>query len=623
MSFDISLPRFVGSGDTLSGKFALRFNEPVGKVNLRQKIGSYWTSTTVDAQTNDKPLQQTLILNNLPPGEVSVSLELDYAGTNITRDFTLVVRDPSYPMSQMSSVKLERSLLSGRAINVDPIDLSAFRNVDHAQLIWSLSPLPGAAMSQVTAALDRYPYGCLEQTSSGTRGVLAVAKLSGASPSIKEKINHGVKRILAKQKSNGSFGYWDQNSNIEPQYLAYATETLIQSLPYVKDKRPVEESIKKALLYLDGQNFEDTWTAIYTLGVLAKSGYEVTGRSRYAIDEQLKQDLSKKRSLGQKLDLLAAGYWLAVSIRDEKRADKLANQIQVVLSEAESFSSRKWLPTSSGWFDPSENISRRTKIGQWHPSSGVLLAALSSTNLHKPVKKLRALALETLASQTWRSTLDNANLGALLQAQSANLAGVEFTINGRVVHRDTPLDIALAKSGFKVKHSYDGALYLNAEVTGRRNTKGQVDNGFTVKKVWFDKDGHLANAHTKMLHAKQGDIFTVVVIFKATDDLGHGNLMLTDLLPSGFEIEERTGIETIQALKAMASVTPRWSQSMDDRYTANFSANWFKGKEAMVYYQVRATYPGDVQLPDAHVEFMYRPEINGRSNVGQAKIAVR
>ncbi|WP_293268190.1 MG2 domain-containing protein [Neptunomonas sp.] len=636
VSMDVSLPRFVGAGDQLSGKLALRFNESVGQLNLKQTIGQNSTTTTLAGKASGVPVQQNLNLKNLQTGKVPVNVSLDYQDTQIARDFSIVVRDSSYPLTQMQSMKLEKTGGSGNRFDIDPLNLSAFGNPENAKVIWSLSPLPGASMSHIVASLDRYPYGCIEQTSSGTRGMLAVAEFQGkqVSDSVRKKINHGVDRILAKQKSNGAFGYWDRNGRIESRYLAYATDTLIQALRFSDNKKVVKDSIAQALQFLDRQYFDDVWTALYSYGVLAKSGYEVTSRARYAIDEQLKIAVKNADSTGERLDLLAAGYWLAVMIHDDNRAVDIAESIDVLLKSTERLSRSGRFAPSGDWFSPTLPDGNSSTWSGWRVESGIMLAALPKANRLPAINELISYAMLQLTTHAYRSTFDNANLAALLAAKVGELDQLNVQISGKQADSSEPLSIDLAKSGFVFSHSGDTDLFFNAEIVGRRQTVTAVDNGFRVNKFWFDKNGQVISNNSGPLEVKKGDVLTVVVTFEASNTLGSGSLMLTDLLPSGFEIESTPGFfpefldkplilsDSIKLNKNQIG-SPVWTQSMDDRFTANYTDYWRKHRKTLVYYQVRATYTGNMQLPDAHVELMYRPEINGRSTSGRGQISAK
>ena len=62
---------------------------------------------------------------------------------------------------------------------------------------------------------------------------------------------------------------------------------------------------------------------------------------------------------------------------------------------------------------------------------------------------------------------------------------------------------------------------------------------------------------------------------------------------------------------------------MDDRFIAHFDDRWYRGNFSFVKYTVRAAYQGMAQIPDATVEEMYAPEVNGRSGIEQVVVQER
>ena len=45
----------------------------------------------------------------------------------------------------------------------------------------------------------------------------------------------------------------------------------------------------------------------------------------------------------------------------------------------------------------------------------------------------------------------------------------------------------------------------------------------------------------------------------------------------------------------------------------HYHDDWSPKNRKQLLYTIRTSYPGKMVLPDAHVELMYQPEINGRS----------
>ncbi len=65
--------------------------------------------------------------------------------------------------------------------------------------------------------LDRYPYGCAEQTTSRALPLLYVSELAAGAgmkdePELKERIQDAIWRVLNYQSSSGSFGLWGPGS---------------------------------------------------------------------------------------------------------------------------------------------------------------------------------------------------------------------------------------------------------------------------------------------------------------------------------------------------------------------------------------------------------------------------
>ena len=123
----------------------------------------------------------------------------------------------------------------------------------------------------------------------------------------------------------------------------------------------------------------------------------------------------------------------------------------------------------------------------------------------------------------------------------------------------------------------------------------------------------------------------VVIEIDNSRRTSHEDLLLTDLLPSGFEIEsgdlgapkiyDENG-ELIE-LDLEGGKTPSFVQKMDDRFVAHFQSSWYANDYAIVTYTVRAAYDTEAVIPDAHVEHMYAPEVNGRSTLGSVTVTQR
>ena len=77
----------------------------------------------------------------------------------------------------------------------------------------SVSPLAALDVPGLLQALDRYPYGCTEQTVSRAMPLLYVNRLAAEDALASDEgptsaSREAIERVLARQDSNGSFGLW-------------------------------------------------------------------------------------------------------------------------------------------------------------------------------------------------------------------------------------------------------------------------------------------------------------------------------------------------------------------------------------------------------------------------------
>ena len=113
--------------------------------------------------------------------------------------------------------------------------MGLIENTIEGQLV--ISNQPPLNIAQYIKSLFAYPYGCLEQTTSGLFPSLYANSEQLAQLGIKtdsddkrrEKIQKGISRILSMQRSNGSFGLWSNHSEEEHWLTVYATDFLLQA----------------------------------------------------------------------------------------------------------------------------------------------------------------------------------------------------------------------------------------------------------------------------------------------------------------------------------------------------------------------------------------------------------
>ena len=629
VSLDISLPRFVGTGDQVDAKLALRANQAPAQVRLEERVGSAVDATDI-ALAEGESVQSTLRLSSPTAGVLPVAVTATFGQMRVVRDFALTARPPSYPHTVLRSVSLSPAVwfLPGRT-DVPALTLDEFSLAEQSDLEYrvTVSTTPGVALHQILAALDRYPYGCIEQVASATRGLIFREQLRGdRHGSARDRIGQGIERIIAKQKSSGAFGYWDKFGTVRERFQPYAVETLTLALPYAQDQGRVTSAIRNGLEYLHRRTPTEISTKIYSYGLLARAGYEVTSRARYSIDHELLDGLDGAANDPRAMiDRISLAYWLADILNDERRVGRLHAALEELLAGRPAV--QEVLRERNGW---SESASLFAGDGNhWRYTARQSASFLAQVSAARQTPLTVSLVQDTgayLSALRYRSTFLNSKLAQMVLGTTASLTGVDLQVDDREhrIAEDGSIDFAphLLQSGFRVRNGSRQRLYLNVEIVGPRQTVAAIDNGFKITKAWYDSAGNRVDLSHTALRADQGDIFTVVLEVVATKRGLAGELMLTDLLPSGFEIESAPVVAPYQ-VDLRAGKRPEFIQNMDDRFVAHFAGSWRRDRRSTVSYTVRAVYPGEMVIPDAHIEFMYQPEIYGRSTVQHGQIVAQ
>jgi uncharacterized protein YfaS (alpha-2-macroglobulin family) len=134
-----------------------------------------------------------------------------------------------------------------------------------------------------------------------------------------------------------------------------------------------------------------------------------------------------------------------------------------------------------------------------------------------------------------------------------------------------------------------------------------------VRKRFFDRNGRALSGNT----FKQNDLVIVQLTLEKTYSTNIDNVVITDLLPAGFEIENpRTkdipGMDWIKDSDAPTAMDVR-----DDRI------NLFVDQHSMkqvYYYAVRAVSPGVYRMGPVSDDAMYNGEYHSYNGAGTVRV---
>ena len=292
-----SLPKFLAPGDKASLRLDIANTDaPAGDYQLQVtsnpvvSVDQPGASQTVNLTAGGK-FDLTLPLTGEHPGDGVVSVKLsNAAGLSLEQTLNVPVRPATLPvtlrkpirMAPNSSLKVDGELLAGSILQGASVSLNVTRS--------AAFDIPALLMT-----LDRYPYGCAEQTTSRALPLLymsELAKQSGIAEDgeVQKRVQEAIYRVLSYQSSSGSFGLWSPGSG-DLWLDAYVTDFLTRAREQkyeVPEQAMVQalENLQNSLSY--DVNVKDQGNEIaYALYVLARNRKAAISDLRYYADTKL------------------------------------------------------------------------------------------------------------------------------------------------------------------------------------------------------------------------------------------------------------------------------------------------------------------------------------------------
>lgn len=142
-------------------------------------------------------------------------------------------------------------------------------------------------------------------------------------------------------------------------------------------------------------------------------------------------------------------------------------------------------------------------------------------------------------------------------------------------------------------------------------------DGFTIERTYYTLDGAEAN----VMEARQNERYVVVLKMTEANDWP-SRVLVTDLLPAGFQIDNPSLVDSAQLsnFEWLGEITATHTEFRNDRFVAALDRSTGAGREVTLAYVVRAVTPGVYDHPAATVEDMYRPQLSARTATGRMEV---
>ena len=628
---ELSAPRFLAGGDqtrlaldlaNLSGA-AQQLTVQVTTEGQLSLTGNATQSVALGEGQRSTLMIPVQAQGGLGQGKVHVQVTgLQLAGeapTTFEREWTLGVR-PAYP----AMLKHFRVALKDQPWTLPEADLAAFEPAGLEGTL-ALSSRPPLNLAEQIRALKAYPYGCLEQTTSGLypslyadADTLKRLGIEGEPAEVrKRKIEMGIEHLLGMQRYNGSFGLWSADSEEEYWLTAYVTDFLLRARDqgYGVPAEALKKANERLLRYLQERNLIDvdySDDADHTRFAVQAYAALVLSRSQQAPLGALRGLFERRAGARSGLPLVQLAVALD-KMGDKPRADQ-ALQAGLAVSRG-----KNWM----------------ADYGSPLRDQALILALLQENKLASGQVDQRLFALsDEVAANRWLSTQER---NALFLAGRGLLGTPEVKWQARLDSAGELRDFNNAEAGMKlegpllaspltVQNQGSQTVYQQLTLSGYpRQAPPASSNGMQIRREYLGMKGQPLD----LANLRSGDLVLVHLALKADERVP--DALVVDLLPAGLELENQNLAQSAASLDNASGAVKQWRESMqnanvvhqeyrDDRYVAALKLDSYATTHLL--YLARAVTPGTYRVPPPQVESMYRPNLQAVGE-GQGEMTVK
>ncbi len=478
---------------------------------------------------------------------------------------------------------------------------------------------PVVQFAKNLAYLVQYPYGCVEQTTSTAFpqmyfGEIAKSlgdeKLKSLNP--QRNVQEAIQKLQTMQMYNGALSYWEGGTYESWWGTVYATHFVTESkragfevdkkfldklLAYLEMK--VKRKNTQDYIYFDAENKRIVGRTApkevaYSLYVLALCNQADKATMNYYKANPSLLPLDSKYLLAAAYQLIgdkgSARTLLPAKFEGERAAQEFDGSFASPIRD-EAIALNCLIDT-----DPKN---AQIEVMARHLSQEMKNAAYLNTQENA----FGLLALGKLAKQANENGANAATITAN-GSKVGSFNGTALTLTKEVAGKEVKIDV---QGG--------GTLYYYYEIQGL-NTSGaykEEDNYLKIRRSFYDRNGSKLSSNS----FEQGELVVVRLDLQAINTTAVPNVVVTDMLPAGFEIENpRLGnVPGITWIKDAASA--EHFDFRDDR------VNIFVGATSSVksfYYVVRCVSAGNFRMGPASADAMYNGEYHSYNGGGEVEV---
>lgn len=602
---EASWPRFAAPGDrfTVPVKLFNATDQPLTLAIRTQASGP----VAVQAEPGDLTVQpgrpETRLVQvratRVGPAEVTIEAAPRQAAEALTSARSAASLPIRAATALHTDVEL-KALDAGQPLRIEPSDLFMQGTV-HTTV--SVSARPSVELEAALEDQIRYPYGCVEQTSSRLLSMVHASRIldPGRAGAIGDLVKAGIARLWSMQTRSGGLSAWPGDASPDLWGTAYAAACLLEAKDagYPIDPQFAGDLVKflEGRLRATGDESPDIHTRALMCRVLAASGQPPHGWMARLAEQREQLDIASLAHLAQAFH--AAG--------NKERALSL-------------------LPSSP----PQKAVAATTagRLTSQVQQEAVWLAAMLEIEPNHPMTAALAAGLNTARSKgRWGSTLNNAAVIAALSRYQAMTRGdpPEFTgtlesASGRAVsfshEQPASLDLHDVAEPVQVSSQGRGTLYVSVLRRGllQEGSIQPYQRQLSVVRTWTDPRGGPVDVNGLAV----GDLVQVGITIKTTGQTVY-NIAIVDALAGGMEVENPRLATSAQGLPSEEDAPDR-VEFLDDRVVIFCTAD---SRPRTFRYALRAITAGDFALPPIQGSCMYDESVACVGEAARVTIVAR
>jgi uncharacterized protein YfaS (alpha-2-macroglobulin family) len=622
------VPRFLTPGDQLELPVNLsNTTKQVATVTAKLSLTGPLVADSISTQKlTIQPGRESRAMFRLSAKQAIGAGTLIITAKGLNETFTEKTEITVRPAASLQKTTMSGAIAGGKA---QTLQLAGTYLPGTAKASLTLSRSPVAQYGRELSYLLGYPHGCIEQTISKAFPQLYFAD-------------------LAKQLNTNTYFVRAGESDLNPATNVRQAIQTVESLQTPGGGF----SMWPGMAVVSGRTNVDSWATAYALHFLAEAqeaGYEVrpavtsqaidfltTLTNRPATENDVIFDEAGGRTVRKVASrtTIYALYALAIAGKPNRSAMNYYKQNSGLLTpdsryllastffrvgDTRSFSAllpKKFTDNTTGrqtagsYASPIRNLALVLDV----------LVETDGNNLQIPTlaRQLAGALKQANYLNTQEASFAFLALGKLARQSANSTATATVTTNKTVigslngplltikrVPTNAPLNLTAKGAGSVYYLAQSEGVPASGKIT-------EEDNGLRVRRAYLDREGNQLEA------IKQNDLVVVKITLASTNGLDVENVVITDLLPAGLEVENPRLSEPRDMPWIQKPATPDYFHLRDDRINFYTTAT---GTEKSFYYLARAVSRGRFVVGPVSADAMYNGEY--RSYNGARTLTVK